>query len=300
MMLFKVQLAKKVFWGNISKSLVFLLIIQLISLAQEKSVDERIYKSLPAQVVLSEKDITETIQRFRRDNFKKAVERFVEKMPPVVSDVRFRQQVQEKLPGSIKKSRVDDQKIIDLTRKIILPVLTLYNREQVYEIWLVKHPMPFIFSDSGIFLVISTGLIERTVNNDELLGYTAHEIGHEHYYQTSIYTKQVLGLVIKNNEDQALARKYWESLAIIELKCDGFSALTLAQLGYNPLAVMEGLERIEIEFSQYLVGFHPRAIIRKKVVESILPSESLSIKTTLSADLKKLKEQIASISENNP
>lgn len=291
-MWFKIQLIKEIFISSLFV-LFGLLTIHLNILAQPKTNDEVIYNSLPQTVILSEQDINDTIKCFRTDDPKKAAKNFKEKMPPIVTDSKSRQNVYENLPEAVKKLKIENKKVIELVRKIISPVLSFYNRQAAYDILVIKHSTPFIFSDSGVFLVISSGLIERAASDDEIIGYTAHEVAHEFYSQTSIYTKHVLGIVMTDANDQALARKYWESLALIELKCDSFATLTLTQIGYNPISSIEGLERIARDFPKFIIGFHPSPNIRRKIVESIIPTEYFSVKPKFSEELEELKAILA-------
>lgn len=260
---------------------------------QEKSSEQMFDLPQPKNISLSEQDITETINCFRTDNASKTVETFKSKMPPAMTDEKFRAEILQKIPSIIKQLKIDDSEIVRNTRQLFAPVLELYGKEKVYDVIIFRHSTPVMFSDSGVVLVISTGMIERVANDDELLGFVAHEVGHEYYAKASVFTKHILGFVTAENSDLALARKYWESLGLIELQCDSFAALTLVHLGYNPLAFIKGLERIERDYPAFTGGFHPSATARRKVVEEIIQPMTVSEKTKISVELRKLKELFA-------
>jgi hypothetical protein len=264
-----------------------------INLAQEKTAPETPAPSPPKTILLSEQDIADTINCFRTDDARKSIEILKAKMPHAVSDKKFREEVMQKLPAAVKQLKINDAEITEIFRKIIAPVLSLYEKDKSYNIIVFRHSTPVMFSDSGVALVVSTAMIKRAASDDELLGFAAHEVGHEYYGKASVYTKYILGFVTAETSDQALARKYWESLGLIELQCDGFSALTLAHLGYDPLAFIEGLERVERDFPEFAGGYHPPAEARRKLVEAIISPKTSPRKAQMSAELRKLKEMLA-------
>ncbi|MBX7172288.1 MAG: hypothetical protein K1X72_15080 [Pyrinomonadaceae bacterium] len=272
------------------KTVILGFIIQIlfsVGFAQPK--EEKDFLNPVEKVELSEKDIAEIINCFKTDNPTRSVEDFKLKMPPPVTDKNIREKILQNLPAIVKKLQIKDQEITENFQRIVAPVLELFNRSKVYEIIIIRHQTPIMFSDSGVALVISSGMIERLKNIDDLLGFTAHELAHEYFAKASIHTRYVIGLTENENEYRALTRKYWESMGLIEIQCDSFSALTLSVLGYNPLAFIEEIEGIENEFPQFVGKFHPSSNIRRQVVEGILSKEKFSIVKRISSDLQKIK-----------
>jgi hypothetical protein len=128
-------------------------------------------------IAVSETDILETINTYRNKDATQAIKLFQSKMPPVLTDVQKRKEILDNLPKTVRDLRIEDTELTERFRNFIAPILTLYGRENVYDIVIFRHKTPVFFSDTGVVLVISTGMIERAESDDELLGYTAHEIG---------------------------------------------------------------------------------------------------------------------------
>lgn len=279
------------FLRELSKKTAILgLIIQitfLVGFAQPK--EDKDFINPVEKIELSEQDIAEIINCFKTDNPTKLVENFKIKMPPPVKDENTREKILQNLPAIVRKLRIKDQEITEGFQRIVTPVLEIFNRSKVYEIIIIRHQTPIMFSDSGVVLVISSGMIERAKSVDELLGFTAHEIAHEYFAKASIHTRYVIGLTENENEYRVVNRKYWESMSLIEIQCDSFSALTLSALGYDPLAFIVEIEEIENEYPQFVGKFHPSSNIRRQVVEGILSKEKFSMKKRISGNLQKLK-----------
>lgn len=136
-----------------------------------KLISETVYPKFE----ISERDLSATIDYFKTEDSKAAVENFKAKMPAVVTDTQTRNGIIRQLPVAVTKLKIEDSGIIEKLAKVIKSVLNLYGRDKVYEIIVFRHSTPIIFSDTGVVLVISTGMIERVNSDDELLGYTAHE-----------------------------------------------------------------------------------------------------------------------------
>lgn len=269
--------------------LVWMQTIVLIGFAQPQEKED--FFNTKEKIELSEKDIAEIIKCFETNNLPKLVETFKSKMPPV-TEKKVREEILQNLPAIVKKLKINNSEIIESFRRIVAPVLDFYKRKDVYEIIVIRHQTPVMFSDSGVVLVVSSGMIERMQNDDVLLGFVAHELAHEYFAKASIHTKYVIGLTESENEYKALTRKYQESLSLIELQCDSFSALTLADFGYNPLAFIEEIENIEKEYPNFVGTFHPDPTIRRKVVESILTGTKISNENKISTELQKLKKML--------
>ena len=218
-------------------------------------------------------------------------------MPTPVKDEKLRKEILQKLPADVLRSQIDNENIVQKFREVAAPVLELYGRDKIYDVIVFDNKTPVMFSDTGVVLVVSTGLIERAVSDDEILGYIAHEIGHEYYASYSIYTKHLLKLADDRGREPFLIRKYAEALSLVELQCDGFATLTLTHLGYNSLAFIEGFERTGREFPTHRVGFHPSDLVRRKLVTAITPKASFTPKPKISSQLKELKDLITSTAD---
>lgn len=246
-----------------------------------------------AQVVLPEQDIKETVTFYKTLNQPNEIKIFQAKMPKPVLDEKIRKGILDNLPPVVLKLKIENAELTEKVKKLFEPILKFYGREKVYEIIIFKHPTPVMFSDTGVVIVVSTGMIERTENDDELLGYLAHEVGHEYYAQYSIYSRYLIKLVSENGQEIALNRKYIEAMVLIELQCDAFAALTLNVLQYNALEFAKGLERTGKDFPNHSYGYHPPDLQRRNLVEQIVPKANFSIKPRISNELKSLKKLIA-------
>lgn len=247
-------------------------------------------KVVGAQIILPEQDITETVKFYKRVAQNNEVKIFQDRMPKPVLEEKIRRSILENLPRTVLKLKVENAELTENIKKLFEPILKFYGREKVYNLIIFKHSTPIMFSDTGIVLVISTGMIERAENDDELLGYLAHEIGHEYYAQYSIYSRHLIKLVSENGQEIALNRKYYEAMALIELQCDAFAALTLNAFNYNSQEFVKGLERTGKDFPNHSYGFHPLDSQRKNLVEQIVPETNFSIKPRVSAELIKAKK----------
>ena len=242
---------------------------------------------------LSERDLSDTVASFKSNDPKAAVGNFKAKMPAAVTDVKIREEILRKLPETVQKLKIEDAEMTERFRQLIAPVLELYGREKIYDIIIVRHRTPVMFSDTGVVLVVSTGMIARAESDDELLGFVAHEVAHEYFARYSIYSKHLLKLIAEGGNEAALKNKLAEALALIELQCDAFAALTVSSLNRQPLAFIAAMERIGRDFPNHAVGFHPPDRIRRQLIEQLVPKTNLSADAKLSPALEKLKQIIS-------
>lgn len=245
------------------------------------------------KIEMSASDITEIVLYFRTKDASRSVMRFQSRMPLPVTDAKFRQTIYDNLPPVVKKLRLVDSEIIAQFKKVVAPVLSLYERENVYDMIIVQTPKPFIFIDGGVALVVSTGLIERIESDDELLGLIAHEIAHEYFAEYSFHTKQILKAIAEGDREPALEGKYLEALSLIELHCDAFAALSLAHLKRRPLSFIDAIKRFESDYPAADAGFHPPNAMRRRLIEQLIPKTSLAEAKSTSA-LKNLKRTLPS------
>ena len=110
-------------------------------------------------VKLAEHDVSQIMDLYRSDNPVARVAILRKKMPPPVNDAAFRLRVHRQLPAPTRTHRVDHPHVVESLRTVLEPVLSLYNRSHAYDIILIRHHVPLMMSDSGVVLVISTGMI---------------------------------------------------------------------------------------------------------------------------------------------
>lgn len=220
-------------------------------------------------------------------------------MPKPILDEKIRKDILDNLPETVLKLKIENNEITEKTKKIFEPILKFYGRDKVYDVIVFKYRTPVMISDTGIVLAISTGVIERAVSDDELIGYLAHEIAHEYYAQYSIFSRHLLKLVSTSGHETALNRKYLEAISLIELQCDAFAVFTLSEFKYNALSFVEGFERAGKDFPKFSSGFHPADEQRRKLVEQIATASNLKIKPHVSAELIELKRLVRSLEKSD-
>jgi predicted Zn-dependent protease len=245
-----------------------------------------------AEKTLSAQDVEATIAHFRTTDLRLAVEQFQKQMPMPVTDLTVRSTILRNLPADLLQKAVNDPKLTADLRAELDPVLSLYGRTWAYELIVVKADTPYVMSDTGVVLVVSTGTILRVESDDELLGYAAHEVGHEFFARYSIATRYAFKTVVDSGREPALTEKLKEILAIIELQCDAFAAITIASLGYDPLESVRGLERTARDFPGFSTAGHPPNNVRRQVTAGVVPPASLRVGSRKSAALVRLQQEV--------
>jgi Zn-dependent protease with chaperone function len=112
---------------------------------------------------------------------------------------------------------------------IIRPVLELHGRSDKIELFLYQDKFPQAMVWQGCVLVISDALAS-SLNDDELAGIVAHEMGHAYFMIETI---------------KARKRGDREATRIVELKCDAVAMLSLKLLGHDPADHLRGLRRVD-------------------------------------------------------
>jgi hypothetical protein len=185
---------------------------------------------------------------------------------------------------------LDDPQVTALVLKIIRPALVLYRRQDCFKLLVVDHKVPVAMNDSGVLLMITTGLIERASSDDEILGHVAHELDHDIHWRRTARARQTLELYTEHSAGtELLARRQREELAKIELECDAFSAVTLAAMGRNPAVFGRYLLATARDYPDLVAENMPPAEERARVIEHVVPAASLSTPPRQSEALKKLK-----------
>lgn len=185
--------------------------------------------------------------------------------------------------------RLDDPQVTALVFEIIRPALVLYRRQDCFKLLVVEHPVPVAMNDSGVLLMVTTGLIERASSDDEVLGVVAHELDHDIHWRRTARARQKLELYEHGAGTELLARQEREELAKIELECDAFSAVTLAALGRNPGVFGRYLLASAHDYPDLVAENMPPAEERARVIEHVVPTAALSTPPLQSEALKKLK-----------
>jgi hypothetical protein len=254
-------------------------------------------------IQISQEDVAELIGSYRSDDPAKTVATWRRKMAPPATDQTFRAAIWRSLPVEFTKLIINDPQLAEGVRRVLDPVLSLYGRSRVYDLIIIDAATPMIMADSGVLLMISTGMVERAQSDDELLGYAAHETGHEFFVKYSVATNYLQSTIMAGGNEPVLARRAAELLAIIELQCDAFAALTLASLGYNPREFVKAIEQDSRDFPDYRTRAHPAEAERRKVVEDVVPAAALKVPPRQSKAFYHLKQmliQYQSVKRSHP
>jgi hypothetical protein len=194
--------------------------------------------------------------------------------------------------------RLDDPEMVALASEVIGPALRLYRREDCFKIIIIKHHLPVMMNDSGVVMMISTGLIERATSDDEILGHAAHEIGHDLFWRRTANARQLIELYQSGKATELQAKEAREDLAKIELECDAFSSLSLAAMGRNPILFGQYLLDVERDFTDYLPEYLPAVADRAQVIKSVIPTETKRVAPQQSEAFRKLKVLLSSANHN--
>jgi hypothetical protein len=244
-----------------------------------------------AGVWVPEGDVKAIIKRYKVDDEVMSVKAYVRQMPSPVHDEEFRRSIHASLPAEFIPYLITDPALTLATRRALAPVLELYSRIQVYDIVLLNHPVPLLMSDSGVLLCLTTGLLRRMESEDELLGYVAHEVGHEWLVRRTVELKrQYEGFLASGADKQANLTK--EKLALIELEADSFASLSLAYLGRTPVEYARSIELVAEEYSDISIGYHPPACQRAQVIKSIVPQRRLHLTPRKTAEFIALQKAL--------
>ncbi|HEX7318148.1 MAG TPA: hypothetical protein VF297_29865 [Pyrinomonadaceae bacterium] len=239
---------------------------------------------------LSKEDVKAVVAKYRTDDAALQVRTWASQMTvPIVKSVDFREEVMSSLPPDLLKLRVKNDALVESLRQLWRPVLGLYGRERVYEIVIIDHRTPLLMSDSGVALVVTTGMLERADSDDALLGVVAHEVAHEYFVKRSYETRQRYRLLAASEGDAGRALSSLAELSRIELECDAFAAVTLAAIGRNPAEFADELVKTGREYGAPYESYHPPGAQRKEVIVGVVPGEALKVKPRTSEAFKRMK-----------
>jgi Zn-dependent protease with chaperone function len=134
------------------------------------------------------------------------------------------------LPPQVRQRRITSQEILSRIERMLQPVLAYHGREGKLEIVLIHDTTPFASLFGRVAILISTRLLAIT-NESELCGIVAHELGHEYRWWEAV---------------EARRKRDYSQLREIELFCDAVAALTLREMGAEPLAYAAGLKHLVV------------------------------------------------------
>lgn len=195
--------------------------------------------------------------------------------------------------------RLEDPQIVALVSEVIRPVLQLYRRQDCFKIIVIDHRVPVAMNDSGVLLMMSTGLIERAVSDDEILGHVAHELGHDIFWRRTAQAQRNLELCKIGSGTTLLEKQAREELARIELECDAFSSVTLAAMGGNPTLFGQYLLNVGRDFADYVPPDLPPITLRATVIRAVAPQSVSHTPPHTSAAFLKLKTRLQALSYRN-
>jgi len=245
-----------------------------------------------AGVLVSADEVNAVIMKYKVDNSAAPVTTYIQQMPAPVRNEEFRRLVHASLPGEFMRHLLDDPGLTLATRRAFAPVLDLYSRTHIYDIVLLDCSVPMIMSDSGVLLCLTTGLLRWVQTEDELLGYVAHEVGHEWLARRTVELKNQYERYLASGADRQ-AKIVMEKLALIELEADSFASLTLAYLEKTPVEYVRSLQRSAMEYQDIPIGYHPRYSQRAQVITSLVPQRILNLTPRKTGEFIALKEALA-------
>lgn len=212
----------------------------------------------------------------------------------VATDARTRAEAVRSLPPAYAALRVTGPDIESALGEVLRPLLRLYGKQ--YEIFVIRHRVPMIETDSHAVLVMTTGFLDEVRSDDELLTCVAHEIAHEVFRdRREALRREYAELADGGRRDSAEASGVLRELSLIELECDAVATRSVSHLRYNPTAFPEMLERIAADFPEETAkgaemgeNIHPPACLRALVI-SALAGEQARVKPRASRALRRVE-----------
>jgi hypothetical protein len=246
----------------------------------------------------AETEARHVIADYHTDDPMKAVLRWQQRMPKPSRDPRFKeyqaQRLREWNATEFAPYRVRDPELASAVRAVFEPVLRLYDRQDCFEIIVIDHPVPVMMNDSGVLLMVSTGMLERARGDEEILGYVAHELGHDlHWDRTAAARETITRERARGSLDSPAAKRALGELGSIELECDAFSTVTLAALKMNPAPFGQYLKATARDFPVYLDPNMPPVSVRVRVIAEVTPIRVRGRSPHASEALKRLKTLLA-------
>jgi Zn-dependent protease with chaperone function len=145
--------------------------------------------------------------------------------PPVSADRRARSLTMVRTEDVVEPSRERRAKLDALQ-----PILVYLEREGVIEVKLLRPPGEMAWAGflEGAAILISTHALDLLAL-PELQAVVAHELAHEYF---------------AGEYDVARARKDYDVVREIELRCDAVAVVTMRRLGLDPGALLSGVAKL--------------------------------------------------------
>ena len=248
----------------------------------------------------TESEIKEFIAAYHTENPRTQVEAWQRAMPHPEKNPKFAE-FQAQILKAWQSSEfapygLDDPLLLAQVQQVIEPVLRLYRRKNSFKLIIIKHHIPVSMNDSGALLMISTGLLERVMSDDELLAHVAHELAHDMFWKRTAKARETLdGERARGRGDSTAAKEAARELSRIELECDAFAAVTLAAMGRNPAPFARYLEVATRDFKDYVNTDLPLGLsaVRAQVIAGVIPIATYQPKPEVSAAFVKLKVMVS-------
>lgn len=266
---------KRAAWRHLRRVLPVVLTLCLPGAAQQGGAANSAKDAPGAH--LSAGDVEEVIARYRRDKPAEQVAVWSRwsATASCAASPAFRDAVLQKLPTTWLARRRRDPGLEAQLKTLFHPLLTLYGRH--YTLFIIDTRRPAVIIDSGALLILTTGLLARASNDDELLGFVCHEVAHAQFAERSVAAKELYAALLVRGEAQAPgANAALRELARVELECDAVAARTLFVLGRDATQFVSSIERINREFpeetnraSELGADWHPPTATRMAVVKAL-------------------------------
>ncbi len=172
--------------------------------------------------------------------------------PITVLGAQYRQNAIASLPEHVRQNRVNSSNLHRRLEQVMASVLELHHQTENLELYLYHSEQPLAFVWRGCILAISDSLA-LFLNNDELAGVIAHEVGHAYFTDESLAAKR---------SGKAFVMR------AVELKCDAVALLTLKLMGRDPTSYINGLWKLtsRLTYGGYEANswWHPRMAERDR------------------------------------
>ena len=143
--------------------------------------------------------------------------------PPATADRRARSLARVRKEDVVEPSR-ERQAKLDALR----PVLAFLERESVIEVKLLRLDVAWAGFLEGAAVLITPSAVDL-LTPAELQAVIAHEVAHEYF---------------AGEYDAARARKDYDTVREIELRCDAVAIVTMSRLGLDKGALMSGVAKV--------------------------------------------------------
>jgi Zn-dependent protease with chaperone function len=134
------------------------------------------------------------------------------------------------LPLVNADNRIEDRRQLDTLNARLARTLKFFERDQIVELIIFRHPQPIVYSKPGVVVVISTEILKIVGSDDAALnGVVAHELAHEY----------VALEILEALQSRSLSR-----IRELELFCDAVAVVVMLDLQFDPARYARALKRI--------------------------------------------------------